>query len=83
MGVLVVDIVGQNTISTDYGYTTIYTFREVNTNIKYKWFSSNGELNADERYEIYTGSIKSFQKDPKFGDAIILTRCKARLPEVK
>lgn len=77
-GPLVVEVVGLFAKETQWGTTRIYTLRDINTDIKYKWFSSSKVLDEDETQEIYSGSIKSFQDDPKFGKAVILTRCRVR-----
>jgi len=75
-GPLTVEIIGLFTRESQYGTTFIYTFREVNTNIKYKWFATNVELDDSKRHEIWSGTIKEFQDDAKYGKAVILTRCR-------
>lgn len=81
LGPLTVKIIGVFTKETDWGVTNIYTFLDVNTNRKFKWFSTSCDLNEDLTYEIWSGTVKSFQDDAKYGKAIILTRCKVRIPE--
>ena len=66
---------------TQWGTTTIYTFRDINTNIKYKWFSTSGSLDEDQIQEIWSGTIKHFENDAKYGKAVVLTRCKVRVKE--
>lgn len=81
LGPITVKIIGVFTRETDWGVTNIYTLLDVNTNIKYKWFSTSVELNEEVVYEIYSGTVKSFQDDAKYGKAIILTRCRVRVAE--
>lgn len=72
-------VINEHSFEGTYGVTTIYTFRGVDNNIKYKWFASKqidtvGEL-------IVTGTVKSFEDDVKYGKAVILTRCAVKYPK--
>ena len=57
----------------NYGVTHIYTFRGVDDNRKYKWFSTK-EISTDGEL-LVTGTVKDFEDHPVYGKVIIITRC--------
>jgi hypothetical protein len=70
-----VTVVGEYTFNTRFGPCTIWTFRGVEDNRKYKWFTGvSFDKDADKIF--LTGTIKKFEDDEKYGKAIVLTRCK-------
>lgn len=73
--------INEYTFETQWGATTIYTFRGVEDNIKYKWFASK-QIDTEGEFML-TGTVKAFEDDAKYGKAVILTRCLVKYPELE
>ena len=71
-----VEIVNEYIFEGKYGITHIYTMKDLDTNYKYKWFTSK-ELDADFIINISSGTIKAFEDHEKYGKAIVITRGRA------
>ena len=66
-----VELIGTVTFDTLYGTCHIYTFRGEDGR-KYKWKTGN-HIEGDKM--ILTGTIKEFEDHPRYGKAVLLTRC--------
>lgn len=68
-----IEVIGQNTFESQYGWTTLYTFS--NGEYQFKWFSSRG-LNVEigDKFTI-KGTIKG-SEEYKGTFSTLLTRCK-------
>ena len=69
-----VEVVNEYTFEGYYGPCTIWTFRGLEDNRKYKWFTGKS-IDKNAESIILTGTIKKFEDDATYGKAIVLTRC--------
>jgi len=73
-----VKIIDKHSFESYYGTTCIYTMRGMDDNIKYKWFTGkNYDIGTD--LLVTSCAIKELQDDPKYGKAVVITRCRTKI----